>query len=88
MLFLIAVGIFVPPHVFKETIGERVNIFNYLSLAWMVTSAATVAGAIGAGLENEEDVRISTYGYRQYVRSKEVERLEDEEENKEKNKER
>ena len=57
ILFLFAVVIFVPPDMFEEVIDKEVGIGNYLSLVWLVSSAATVAGAIGAGLENAEEVR-------------------------------
>lgn len=79
VLFLFAVNIFVPPDVFQETIDQEVGPIQYLKLAWLVTSAATVAGAIGAGLEKEDNVRTSTYSYRQYIRSKEVEKQKEEE---------
>lgn len=83
LLFSIAVIIFVPADIFKEVLNHDVTLLDYIKLAWLVTSAATVAGAIGAGLENEESVKQVTYGYRQYVRSKEIERLEAEQEKEE-----
>lgn len=79
-LFLIAVVIFVPPDMFEKVINHEVGVTHYLRLVWLITSAATVAGAIGAGLEDAESVRKSTYGYRQYIRTKasEEEKKEDE----------
>lgn len=77
ILFLFAVAIFVPANLFEEVIGHSVDLVDYLKLAWLVSSAATVAGAIGAGLEDQEEVRKSTYGYRQYLRSKAVEEQEE-----------
>jgi hypothetical protein len=34
-----------------------------LTLAWIISSLATVGGAIGSGLEDEETVRAAAYGY-------------------------
>ncbi|MDY0393571.1 hypothetical protein RWE15_02855 [Virgibacillus halophilus] len=81
-LFLVAVFVFVPPDIFQDTIKEDVGPVDYLKLAWLAASAATVAGAIGAGLEKAEVVRTSTYGYRQrqYVRSKAFQEKEEAEE--------
>ena len=44
------------------------NFITYINLAWFATSISTVAGAIGAGLNNESQILESTYGYRQKQR--------------------
>ena len=69
-LFFITTFVLVEPSYFAEQIGLSSNpsIFNYLQLAWMTTSVGTLTGAIGVGLENEENVRQTTYGYRQRSR--------------------
>lgn len=74
MLFLFAVFIFVPPDMFSEVVNYEVGWTDYLSLVWLVSSAATVAGAIGAGLEDDDLVKTSTYSYRQYIRLKTMEK--------------
>ena len=40
----------------------------YLSIPWFAASVSTVAGAIGAGLLNDQLIKESTYGYRQRIR--------------------
>lgn len=85
LLFQIAVVFFVPPDLFKETTGLTHDItpLNYMKLAWLVTSIATVAGAIGAGLEDDSKVRNVTYGYRQHRRYAEMKKQKEKEEEKE-----
>lgn len=45
-----------------------VTLVDYVKISWFSTSISIFVGAIGAGLENEELVRESTYGYRQIKR--------------------
>lgn len=49
--------------VLEQTLQRPVNFTDYLTLAWITSSLATVGGAIGSGLENEETVRAAAYGY-------------------------
>lgn len=50
--------------VVAESIGEQLSFDPYLKIGWMTTSLATVAGALGAGLESDAAVREAAYGYR------------------------
>jgi hypothetical protein len=70
ILILLAAMIFVPSGYFQSTIQHPVDLGDYMTLAWMATSLATVAGALGSSLEDERTVREAAYGYRQQQRSK------------------
>ncbi|MEO3773059.1 hypothetical protein [Micromonospora sp. B9E7] len=49
--------------VLEQILQRPVDFNDYLTLAWITSSLATVGGAIGSGLENEETVRAAAYGY-------------------------
>jgi hypothetical protein len=55
----------VPGNYFQSTLKHPVGLGEYLTLSWLGASLATVAGALGASLEDEETVREASYGYRQ-----------------------
>jgi hypothetical protein len=57
--------VFVPGSYFQTILKHPVGFSEYLTLSWLATSLATVAGALGASLEDEETVREASYGYRQ-----------------------
>lgn len=80
LLFVFAVVIFVPIDLFEDELKHDVHLVDYLRLAWLVASTSTVAGAIGASLENEQEVRKTAYGYRQYIRSEKIKAQEEKEE--------
>jgi hypothetical protein len=54
---------------FETTVRHPIGIGDYLTLTWFATSLATVAGALGSGLESEDDVRKAAYGFRQERRA-------------------
>jgi len=58
----------------EEQLGQAASLLDYTALAWLATSVATIAGALGAGLEDEETVRNATYGYRQRRRNQEADK--------------
>jgi Mg2+/citrate symporter len=70
VLILAAAGIFIPLNFFESNLQRPVEATDYVILSWMTASLATVAGALGSGLEDEETVREATYGYRQRRRNK------------------
>lgn len=59
-----AAGIFVVPDLFTATLSHPAGLTEYLQLAWLTSSLATLGGALGAGLETDEAVREAAYSYR------------------------
>ncbi|MEN3090445.1 MAG: hypothetical protein ABC378_11600 [Staphylococcus pseudoxylosus] len=53
-----------------KTIGTSgpADFIQYIEIAWLAASIATVAGAVGVGLTNEKLVKESTFSYRQQSR--------------------
>ncbi|WP_416150173.1 hypothetical protein ACM26V_04055 [Salipaludibacillus sp. HK11] len=82
--FLVAVFLFIPPDLLESDtgIGREADLGYYIYLSWLITSIATVIGAIGAGLEDEETVLKGTYGYRQRKRKEYLQKQNDNEEGK------
>jgi hypothetical protein len=60
---LLAAALLIDTSVLKQTLQRPVDFTDYLTLAWIISSLATVGGAIGSGLEDEETVRSAAYGY-------------------------
>jgi hypothetical protein len=60
----IAAAALIPPSVFQMQIRHEISAADYLKLAWLVSSLATIGGALGAAVENESAVREAAYGYR------------------------
>ncbi|WP_336922423.1 hypothetical protein [Aquipuribacter sp. SD81] len=54
----------VVPSVMADTVGSDVGPVDLLRLAWFTTTLATVAGALGAGLEDDDTVRAAAYAAR------------------------
>jgi hypothetical protein len=63
-LSLLAALLLVVPRMLADTLGHPVGLWDYLELAWLTSSLATVGGALGAGLESDEAVRRAAYTYR------------------------
>lgn len=50
-----------------------VDALNYVTATWVTTSVATLAGALGAGLEDTDRVREATFSWRMQRRFEEHE---------------
>jgi hypothetical protein len=67
VLFLLALAgalLLVVAPLFAEGLGHPAHLPDYLELAWLTCSLATVGGALGAGLESDDAVREAAYTYR------------------------
>jgi hypothetical protein len=60
---VLAAALLINTSVLEQTLQRPVHFTDYLTLAWIISSLATVGGAIGSGLENEQTVRAAAYGY-------------------------
>lgn len=58
-----AAALLIDPSILAQTLGRPVGPADYAVLAWIIASLATMGGAIGSGLEDEENVRAAAYGY-------------------------
>jgi uncharacterized membrane protein len=63
-LDLAGAGIALDQDFLSKAVGHPAGLGTYVKIAWMVSSLATVAGALGAGLESDAAVREAAYGYR------------------------
>jgi hypothetical protein len=52
------------PRVLQAQLGHDPTFGDYLAVAWVVSSMATIGGALGAVLERDVTVREAAYGYR------------------------
>jgi hypothetical protein len=59
-----AAAVLVPRVLLESAIGHDVHITDLVTLGWLVSSVATVGGALGAGLESDEAVRNAAYSRR------------------------
>jgi hypothetical protein len=64
LLVLAAMGIAVPRAFVAKNLGHPVGTLDYIAAAWLAASLATVAGALGSGLESDDEVRETVSRYR------------------------
>jgi hypothetical protein len=64
VLALAAALLLIVPRLLTDALGHPVALHDYVEVAWLSSSLATVGGALGAGLESDEAVRRAAYTYR------------------------
>jgi hypothetical protein len=64
---LVTMRLAVPEGFVASTLGHGVAAGEYLTAAWLAASMATVVGAIGSGLESDDEVRETINRYRPEV---------------------
>ncbi|MDD7968113.1 GtrA domain-containing protein [Actinomycetospora lemnae] len=72
VLTLLGSLFFLEPSVLGSSLGRPPTLGDHLLLAWLATGLATVAGALGSGLDSEDAVRRAAYGYRERQRRDEI----------------
>jgi hypothetical protein len=59
-----AMALVVPERFMRTNLGHAAGVGDYAAAAWVAASMATLVGAIGSGLENDEEVRETISRYR------------------------
>ncbi|GAA4862218.1 hypothetical protein [Actinomycetospora straminea] len=72
VLTLLGSLFFLEPSVLGSYLGRPPTFGDHLALALLTTGLATVAGALGSGLDSEDAVRRAAYGYRERQRRDEI----------------
>ncbi len=76
LVFLAAI-VFVPSSFLQSNLGHSVGPATYATITWLAASLATLVGALGSTLEDDDTVRNAVYGYRQRRRQQDEDDSED-----------
>jgi hypothetical protein len=68
ILLLLTAWWTLPPQLVAHNIGHPVGLSSLLLMAWLVSAVATLGGALGSGMEDDEAVKAAAYGVRQRER--------------------
>ena len=68
ILLLVTAWWTLPPQLVASNIGHPVGLSSLLLMAWLVSAVATLGGALGSGMEDDEAVKAAAYGVRQRKR--------------------
>jgi hypothetical protein len=72
LVVLAATELVVPKGLMAQNLGHAVGFGDYAAAGWLISSLATVAGAIGSGLESDDDVRETVSRYRPHPEPSEL----------------
>lgn len=68
LLLLLTAWWTLPPHMVANNIGRPFSLSTLLLMAWLVAAVATLGGALGSGMEDDDAVKTAAYGPRQRQR--------------------
>jgi hypothetical protein len=68
VLLLLTAWWTLPPQLVAKNIDHPVGVSSLLMMAWLVAAVATLGGALGSGMEDDEAVKAAAYGVRQRQR--------------------
>ncbi|WNG90637.1 hypothetical protein [Mycobacterium sp. ITM-2016-00318] len=68
ILLLVTAWWTLPPHMVAQNIGKPFGLTSLLLMAWLVAAVATLGGALGSGMEDDDAVKAAAYGARQRQR--------------------
>lgn len=68
ILLLVTAWWTIPPEMVAQNIGGPVGFSTLVTMAWLVAAVATLGGALGSGMEDDEAVKAAAYGVRQRQR--------------------
>jgi hypothetical protein len=63
-IVLLAAAMLIDSSLLSEALGHDSSAWDYLRLAWLASSVATIGGALGATTETDEAVREAAYAHR------------------------
>jgi hypothetical protein len=64
ILLLLTAWWTLPPQLIADNIGHSVDLPTLLRMAWLVAAIATLGGALGSGMEDDDAVKAAAYGLR------------------------
>lgn len=68
LLLLLTAWWTLPPQMVAKNIGHPVSLATLFLMSWLVAAIATLGGALGSGMEDDDVVKAAAYGVRQRQR--------------------